>query len=51
MPNHRGKFAPTYKGLYLVKKVFFEGALILADMDGHDFNMPTNYDAVIQYFA
>ena len=51
MPNHRGKFAPTYEGLYVVKKAFSGGALILADMDEHDFNMPTNSNAVIRYFA
>ena len=51
IPNHRGKFALTYEGPYVVKKAFFEGALILANMDGHDFNMPTNSKAVIQYFA
>ena len=44
-------FAPTYEGPYVVKKAFFGGALILADIDGHDFNMPTNSDAVIRYFA
>ena len=44
-------FAPTYEGPYVVKKAFSRGALILADMDGHDFNMPTNFDAVIRYFA
>ena len=49
MPDHRGKFALTYEGSYVVKKAFFGGALILANMDEHDFNMPTNYDAVIQY--
>ena len=46
-----GKFAPTYEGPYVVKKAFSKGALILADMDGHDFNRPTNFDAIIQYFA
>ena len=51
MPDHRGKFAPTYKGPYVVKKAFSRGALILANMDEHDFNMLTNFDAVIQYFA
>ena len=51
MPNHKGKFATTYEGSYVVKKAFFGGALILANMDGYDFNMPTNSDAVIQYFA
>ena len=50
MPDHRGKLAP-YKGPYVVKKAFSKGALILADMNGHDFNMPTNSDAVIRYFA
>ena len=47
MPDHKGKFSPSYEGPYVVKKAFFEGALILADMDGNDFNMPTNYDVVI----
>ena len=52
MLDHRGKFALTYKGPYVVKKVFSGGALIIADMDRrHDFNMPTNSDAVIQKFA
>ena len=47
MPNHRGNFAPTYEGPYVVKKAFSRGALILANMDGHDFNMPTNFDDII----
>ena len=51
MPDHRGKFAQTYEGLYVVKKAFFGEALILPNMDGHDFNMPINSNAVIQYFA
>ena len=40
MTNHRRKFAPTYKGLYVVKKAFSREALILADMDGNDFCPP-----------
>ena len=51
MPDHRGQFAPTYKGPYVVKNAFFGGALILADMDRHDLNMPINSDAIIRYFA
>jgi len=51
MPDHRGKFAQTYEGLYVVKKAFFGEALILPNMDRHDFNMPTNSNAIIQYFA
>ena len=46
MLDHRGKFTLTYEGPYMVKKAFSGGALILADMDGNDFNMPTNSDAV-----
>ena len=41
MPDHKGKFAQTYNGSYMVKKAFSKGALTLVDMDGHDFNMPT----------
>ena len=51
MFDHRGKFAPTDEGPYVVKKAFSRGALILANMDGHNFNMPTNSDIVIWYFA
>ena len=51
MLDHRGKFTPTYEGLYVVKKAFSGGALILADRDRHNFSMPTNCDAVIQYFT
>ena len=51
VPDHRGKFAPTFEGPYVVKKTFSRGALILANMDGHDFNMPINFDDVIQHFA
>ena len=51
MVEHKGKFAPTYEGLYVVKKSFSGGALILANMDGNDFNMPTNFDVVIQCFV
>ena len=51
LPNHSGKFVPTYEGPYVVKKAFSRGALILAEMDEHDFNIPTNSDAIIRYFA
>ena len=51
MSDHRGKFTPTYEGLYVVKKAFSGGALILTNMDENDLNMPTNSNAVIQYFT
>jgi len=51
MLDHKGEFAPTYEGPYVVKKAFFGGALILTNMDGHYLNMPTNSNALIWYFA
>ena len=51
MPDHRGKFALTYEGPYVAKKAFSRGALILANMDKHDFNIPTNSDTIIRYFT
>jgi hypothetical protein len=44
-----GKFAPSYKGPYMVKKAFLGGAIILADMDGEEFRSPINSDSVIKY--
>lgn len=49
LPEPRGKFA--YKGPYFVKKAFLEGALILADKDGEEFQMPMDSDNVIHYYA
>ena len=51
LPDHNGNFSPTYEGPYVVKWAFSKGALILANMDGHDFDMPTNFNAIIRYFA
>ena len=41
-PNSRGKWTPNYEGLYVVKRAFSGGVLILTTMDG---------DAVKKYFA
>ena len=35
----------------MVKKAFSRGALIIANIDGYDFNMPTNSYVVIDYFT
>lgn len=32
-PDPRGRFAPNYKGPYVVKRAFSRGALILADKE------------------
>jgi hypothetical protein len=45
----RGKFAPSYEGPYVVKKAFFDGALILADMDDEEFHASTNSVSIIKY--
>ena len=47
----RGKWAPNWQGLYVVKKAFSGGALILTEMDGNDLPHPINADAVKKYYA
>ena len=42
----RGKWTPTYKGPFVVKKIFSGGAMILTTMDGKDFMHPVNADIV-----
>ena len=54
LPNQqdqRGKWAPNWDGLYVVKRVFTGGALILLEMDGNDLSSPINSDAVKKYYA
>ena len=51
MPNHRGKFAPTYEGPYVIKKAFSKGASNLSERAENVFNMPINSYAVIRYLA
>src|SRR4051812_41989621 len=47
----RGKWTPTYKGPFVIKKVFSGGAMLLTTMDGEDFPHPVNADIVKKYFA
>ena len=47
----RGKWTPTYKGPFVVRKVFSGGAMILATVDGEDFPHPVNADIVKKYYA
>ena len=47
----RGKWTPTYKGPFVVKKVFSGGAMMLATMDGEEFPHPVNADIVKKYYA
>jgi len=50
-PNPRGKWAPNYEGLYVVKRAFSGGALILTTMDGDELPRPMNSDAIKKYFV
>ncbi|RDY12025.1 hypothetical protein CR513_03262, partial [Mucuna pruriens] len=48
-PN-RGKWAPNYKGPYVVKHAFSGGALILTNTKGHDLKHPVNANSVKMFF-
>ena len=37
----RGKWSPNWEGPYMVKKAFSGGALILTEMDGKEFQVPS----------
>ena len=47
----KSKWAPNYEGLYVVKKAFSRGALILTNMDGKDPPKSINSDIVKKYYA
>ena len=49
--DHRGKWTPNYEGLYVVKRAFSGGALILTKMDGEELPLPVNSDAVKKFYA
>ena len=49
--DSREKWVPNWEGLYVVKKAFSGGALILAEMDGKEFFSPINADVVKKYYA
>ena len=47
----RGKCTPPYEGLFVVKKVFSGGAMILTTMDDEDFPHHVNMDIVKRHYA
>ena len=47
----RGKWTPWYEGLFVVKNIFSEGAMILATMDDDDLPHPVNADIVKRYYT
>ncbi|RDX75442.1 Pro-Pol polyprotein, partial [Mucuna pruriens] len=48
--DRRGKWAPNYKGPYVVKHAFSRGALILIDNDGRELKHPVNVDSVKLFY-
>ncbi|KAK8676951.1 hypothetical protein V6N13_142509 [Hibiscus sabdariffa] len=49
--DSRGKWMPNWKGSYVVTKAFSGGALILAEIDGEEFQNLVNSDSVKKYHA
>ena len=49
--DSRGKWSSNWEGLYVVKKAFSGGALILTEMDGKEFLRPINADIIKKYYA
>ncbi|RDX97738.1 hypothetical protein CR513_19447, partial [Mucuna pruriens] len=46
----RGKWAPNYEGLYIVKQAFSRGAVVLADSKGQELTHPVNANAVKMFY-
>ena len=40
----KGKWSPTYEGPFVIKNIFYGGAMILTTMDGDDLPHPANTD-------
>ena len=54
LPHHeeaKGKFAPNWKGPYIVRKILPRGALYLGDIEGNDPDTVVNADAVKRYYV
>ncbi|RDY07248.1 hypothetical protein CR513_08667, partial [Mucuna pruriens] len=48
--DSRGKWTPSYEGPYVVKHAFSVGALILADLEGHELAHLVNADAIKMFY-
>jgi hypothetical protein len=52
LPNEDySKWAPNYESLYIIKKAFFRGALLLTRMDEDNLPRLVNFDFVKKYYA
>ncbi|XP_070035033.1 uncharacterized protein [Nicotiana tomentosiformis] len=53
LPHHKeakGKFAPNWKGPYIIRRMFLKGALYLGDIKRNDPETSVNADAVKRYY-
>ncbi|XP_070005790.1 uncharacterized protein [Nicotiana sylvestris] len=54
LPHHKeakGKFAPNWKGLYIIRKVLPRGEVYLGDIEGNDPEAAVNENAVKRYYV
>ncbi|XP_070008602.1 uncharacterized protein [Nicotiana sylvestris] len=54
LPHHqeaKAKFAPNWKGPYIIRKILPRGALYLGDIEGNNPETAVNADAVKRYYA
>ncbi|XP_070013977.1 uncharacterized protein [Nicotiana sylvestris] len=54
LPHHqetKGKFAPNWKGPYIIRKIFPRGALYLGDIERNEPEEVVNADAVKRYYV
>ncbi|XP_070036336.1 uncharacterized protein [Nicotiana tomentosiformis] len=49
--EEKGKFAPNWKGPYIIRKLLPKGALYLGDIEGNDPETAVNADAVKRYYV
>ena len=47
----RGKFKPTWSGLYVIRDLTQEGAAWLTDLDGNQFTELVNVDQLKKFYA
>ncbi|KAL9236118.1 hypothetical protein vseg_010822 [Gypsophila vaccaria] len=46
----RGKFKPNWSGPYIINEIYSGGAVKIIDLDGQEFNLPTNLDQLKRYY-
>ena len=47
--NPKGKFRPSWSGLYFIRELNPDGVAWLMDLDGNQFSKPTNVNQLKRY--